>query len=620
MLKTLKTKISLIYFGLVAVIAIVGSVSVYSLFQLSGAVDGLMTHNYKSIKAVANMDDVLEKQNNSILLFLSGDKIQADKEFIQNQVLFQRYFSIEKHNITESGEKECVNNLKSSYNEYLKRFAELKNIPYEKNPKISLQYYNEQIIPLLKYIKGYLEKISNLNEKAMFRSKEYATKDSVRDMYLLLFLSIFSVVGGFLVSTFFINRFLKPLRHLTRTMKLVREGDLNQQALLLSSDEIGELAVEFNNMTKRLHEYEKSSIGKLTAEKNKSLALVKSISDPLIVMNTNFLIQLINNAFERFFNVIEDKALNRHFFDVIEDKELFEYISSSFITIEEFTEKIICIRNEEIDFYYNVIVTKVRDNDHKINGIVVTFHNVTQLKQLDIVKTDFLSTISHELKTPLTSIIMGTGLLDNESIGQLSRKQKNIISTIKEDSERLLVLVNNLLELSRIESGKAVFNMKFGHIERIIENSMKIMLEQARNKGVKLSFEFEDELPAINIDSEKILWVLNNLIINALKYSKGGESIFIKAYERESKIFISIKDNGVGIPKEYQKKIFEKFIQVKGQDMEIRGTGLGLAIVKEIVEVHGGEIWCESAPEEGSTFTFTLPLASGGKNEKSSDS
>ena len=610
MFRTLKGKIAFVYLGLVALIALVGTVSVISLFNLSNAVDTLMVDNFKSIQAVNNMVDALEREDSAILFYINVDKQEGLNSFTDSDKAFSKWFGIEYNNITQPGEMDYVDQINTYYKRYTDLFSELQQVNNRVGTKNAMELYNNQMTKQSNMIKEFLRNVSLLNENAMLKSKSDATKNAFHSSYFLLFLSITAVVVGFILSYYFVNRFLKPMHSLIQTIKRVKEGDLNQLAPIISKDEVGELALEFNNMTRRLLEYDKSTIGKLMIEKNKSLAIVKSIYDPLIVMDTDFKIILLNSACEKFFHVDEEKAINKHFLEVIQHGELFECITSVLQPNYESKEKTLVLKSDGYDFYFNVLVTKVKDAELRITGFVVTFHNVTELKQLEMVKTDFISTISHEFKTPLTSILMGTSLMENENLGTLTRKQKNILYTISEDGERLSTLVNNLLELSRIESGKSVFNLIPYSIVQIIQNCMNAIQKQVTNKDVKIYFESVDDLPLVIVDVEKISWVINNLLTNALKYTGKGDLIHIRADERDRELWISVRDSGIGIPEEYQEKIFEKFVQVKGHDLEVRGTGLGLAIVKEIVEVHGGKIWCESKPDAGSMFTFTLPVIS----------
>lgn len=608
MIKTLKGKISVVYICLVLMIAIVGFTSVLSFHVVSKSIDGLMVNNYKSINAVNNMIEVIDVQNMDMLNYLNNEQIGIES-FYKNGDEFYKWYNIEANNITESGEKDYVTKIKGDYTKYMVLFSKLQAIKNKQGTDKAFDFYNKQIISLYNNLKGELKNLSALNEKSMFGGKDKVTKDTIVIMYIILGLSSAAVIGGFFISTFFINKFLKPIYTLTEGIKSVKEGELHKEIFVASSDEIGLLSREFNNMTKRLQQFEYSNKGKLLKEKNKSIAIVKSISDPLIVLDTDYKMILLNNACEDIFGIKEEDVLNKHFLEGIRNGELYEYISSVYKEDnEKRSEKIMNIKVNGNDYYFNIISTAIQDRDSKAYGIVVLLQNVTKLKQLEKVKTDFMGTISHELKTPLTSIMMGLSLITDKKIGVLNEKQETIVDTIKDDGERLSSLITELLQLSKIESDKAVFSMEQCSIIGVIENCIKRFNDQALSKEVNLYYEGNEEFPKVTIDAEKISWTLNNLVSNALKYVNAGDEISIKAVVKGKKMYISVEDTGVGIPDEYQKIIFDKFVQVKDGDLEMRSSGLGLAIAKEIVEAHGGEIWCESILDIGSKFTFTLPI------------
>jgi PAS domain S-box len=398
------------------------------------------------------------------------------------------------------------------------------------------------------------------------------------------------------------------MNSLISAIKQIKAGNLGHEAEIISNDEVGELAREFNNMTSRLLQFEQSTLGKLVEEKNKSITIVKSISDPLIVLDTNYRIILINDASEHFFGIKEESALERHFLEVIRNGELFDFVTTAKDEKDAIIQKIISINTGAEEHFFNVSVTVIKNDKSSLAGFVVLLQNVTQLKHLEKIRNDFIATISHEFKTPLTSIIMGTDLVLGEVIGKLNSEQKEVATAIKEDGERLSILVNDLLELTKIESGKAVYKMDECSMVSIIESSIKQFFQFAEQKGVILLTNADKSLPKVKADYEKITWVLNNLISNALKYTKEGDHILVLAEEKNDKVYVTVKDTGVGIPAEYLNIIFDKFVQVKGGDFEMRGTGLGLAVVKEIVEAHEGKIWCESELDSGSSFTFTLNI------------
>lgn len=235
--------------------------------------------------------------------------------------------------------------------------------------------------------------------------------------------------------------------------------------------------------------------------------------------------------------------------------------------------------------------------------------NVTGFKELERIKTDFVATVSHEFKTPLTSIIMGASMLEGGNLGILGKEQKTLVDTIIEDGERLSGFVNELLEVSRLESGKAVYSFEPCSISAIAENSVRQFTETAQRENVTLSNDIDENLPPVYADFERITWVLNNLLSNALKYTKSGDFITVSAGVKGTYMEVTVKDTGDGIPQEYLDRIFDKFVQVKGHDIEARGTGLGLAVSKEIVTAHRGSINVESELDAGSTFKFTIPLA-----------
>ncbi len=605
---TLKGKISFIYLCLVMMTGIVGITSFLSLFSLGRSIDGLMTDNYKSIGAVTNMLDAIERQDSAVLIYINVDRHKGIDLFSENNTSFLKWHNVEYNNVTESGEKELVENINHSYLKYVKLFSELQEIRNSQGVEKSVSFYNDTVMPDFINLKSQLKDLISLNEKAMFKGKDEATENATRSVYVVSGLTALAILGGFLLSRFSVNRFLRPIYSLIGAIKEIKAGNMNRQAEVMGKDEIAELTLEFNHMTQRLQQYEQSNLGTLMSEKNKSLAIVKNISDPLIVLDTNFRVILLNDACESFFEISEEKAMSRHFLESIRNGELYDFICDAVDSREETLQRILHLKSGDEDYYFNVIVSRIKNFDSSLNGLVILLQNVTQLKQLDKIRTDFIATISHEFKTPLTSIMMGTNLLLKKGMGPLNEEQSDVLQAIQEDGERLTALVDDLLELTRIESGKAVYKFEACSVDGILATSAKQFYGQARQRDINLLCEYEEGLPRVRADYEKITWVLNNLLSNAFKYTNSGDDIAVSAMVKDGRMHISVKDTGVGIPEEYIGRIFDKFVQVKDGNFEVRGTGLGLAVVKQIIEAHGGRIWCESRLDSGSSFTFTLNL------------
>jgi NtrC-family two-component system sensor histidine kinase KinB len=255
-----------------------------------------------------------------------------------------------------------------------------------------------------------------------------------------------------------------------------------------------------------------------------------------------------------------------------------------------------------------VKVFPVEKEDGAQLAYVILLEDVTKLKELDQLKSDFVSIASHELRTPLTSIIMSLGMVSDGTAGPLNDDQKELLAAAYEDAERMRHLMTSLLDISRIETGRVDMDMapvSPGGIVEEISNSFKI---QAQEKGVELFTRVPEGLPSVQADRSRILQVLTNLITNALRYTPAGGSITVSASSREGYVVFTVADTGRGIPRDYLKKIFRKFVQV-ANDPNPGGAGLGLALCHEIVKAHNGNIWVESEMDRGSRFMFTLPIS-----------
>jgi NtrC-family two-component system sensor histidine kinase KinB len=270
-------------------------------------------------------------------------------------------------------------------------------------------------------------------------------------------------------------------------------------------------------------------------------------------------------------------------------------------------ENVFTVQEGDKRRHYLFSITPVKTEAGSMLGVVMLLRDVTTLKELDRLKSEFVMTASHELRTPLTSMGMSIDLLREGAVDKLNDKEQQLLSAAHEELERIKALVNSLLDLSKIEAGKIEMEFDRVAVQLLFEKAVSTLITQANDKEVELSFSLPSALPQVKADGNKITWVLTNLIANALRYTSSGGRIQLFAEHLGPQVHLSVSDDGAGIPYEYQSKIFEKFVQVE-KDKAVHGSGLGLAICKEIVRAHGGTIWVDSLPGEGSTFTFTLPV------------
>jgi signal transduction histidine kinase len=241
-------------------------------------------------------------------------------------------------------------------------------------------------------------------------------------------------------------------------------------------------------------------------------------------------------------------------------------------------------------------------------GRVVVLRNITSFKELDLAKTNFIATISHELKTPIASLKMSLRLLENEKLGTLNAEQRQLLAQIGDDAGRLLNITGELLDLSQAETGNIQLNLQFVSPRDVVDLAVQAIRLQAEQKGVGLDVEVS-ETPPVQADLEKTAWVLVNFLSNAVRYSPENGRVSVKVIQKSDKVVFSVQDQGPGIAAQYQPRIFDKFFQVPGDIRGRSGTGLGLAIAKDFVTAQGGRIGVESESGHGSVFFFELNAA-----------
>jgi NtrC-family two-component system sensor histidine kinase KinB len=254
--------------------------------------------------------------------------------------------------------------------------------------------------------------------------------------------------------------------------------------------------------------------------------------------------------------------------------------------------------------------TAIGQKEQKLTGVVLLLKDITQLRELERLKSEFVMAASHELRTPLTSLGMGIDLLLEHAARFLPEREMELLKAAHDEVHRMKAMVHDLLDLSKIEAGRIDLEFESVPVALLFDNAREIFKGQINMKQIRLMVADVEHLPQVRADTNKIVWILSNLISNALRYVEEGGYIRLAAELIGDFIHISVEDNGVGIPAEYQSRIFQKFVRVDKQDSG--RTGLGLAICREIVRAHGGTIWVESDPGQGSVFTFTVPVADHG--------
>jgi PAS domain S-box-containing protein len=559
----IKTKLSLGLGFLFAVIIVIGSVGANYIYTISRESKEILKDNYESIQYVKRMMQDLDASD-SKLFFKS----------------FEANLKLQEENLTEPGEKEYTASLRDE----LTRMKE-KGISAEGILSMKKNLYN----------------ITDLNMQAILRKNDQA---QMKADNVLTYMGAIGGICFLIVFTFIINfpgYIADPIRELTRSIKQISDKNYHQRLHFQSNDEFGELAEAFNAMAEKLEQYENSNLAKILFEKTRIETIINNMKDAIIGLNEKRIILFANLKAAQLLGLNETDMIGKYAPDVALTNDLMRLLLAN-----ETTLKPVKIFADDKESYFTKENIAIVSEERSI-GEVILLRNITEYQELDQAKTNFIATISHELKTPIASIKLSSKLLEDARVGDLNEEQKQLVNNIKGDSERLLKITAEVLNMAQVETGKIQLNFQKVEAKEIVYYAIDALKFQAEQKQIVLALEPGEDLPYVYADLEKTAWVMVNLLSNAIRYSPERGTININVHKEKDTIRFSIRDTGKGIEPQYQDKIFDKFFQVPGSTKN--GTGLGLAIAKEFIMAQNGSIGLMSGAGEGTTFYFQLPVA-----------
>lgn len=585
-MKTLSSRIKFIYLILLLILILVSSFSILNLWRINNGLNKFMNNNYHNISRISELKFKLEDLNRKVFLYSHSDKNFNISDAINE---YTESFYSGTNNIDD---KDIAENLNRDYKAYVNYLMQIEIIRNKYGQNESSKYFNDNVQKAFYSLDKNLDYLIISNEASMFESKSSLYKTLSNSSVIILIFSIIIILGGFLICSYMLKKFLAPVNSLITNIASVKEGNFDVEFQSNWNNEMGIIAKEFNEMLSRIRTYEESSYGKLTKEKDRFLAIIESIKDPLCIINKNKTILLYNQAFKNIFILNQDK-----------DIDLSSTIDSSL---------------KKDDSADNIIKTTLNKNNHYFiphkslmslgeKYFILTFQDITPIKQAEGLKSQFISTISHEIKTPLTSMLIGISLLKDSSAGIITKPGMNTLNNMEEDIESLSELITNMLHMSKIEYEKSRLCLKECSIIGIIENSIRDY-DKLNSREINLYYEADEDLPKIIGDEEKLEWVIHNLLDVHLKFAKAGDEFCISAYKDLEKVFISIKSTGINIENNYFNDIFGEFSQLQGRDFEFRASGLSLSLSKKIIKLQNGDIFYEKFTN---SFTFSVPISQG---------
>jgi PAS domain S-box-containing protein len=617
---SLRVKLILGYLVFVAALVVLGGWSAWRLREMGGVSRRIISNNYDSVVAAQEMKESLERQDSAALFALLGAHDKAMNQLREHRARFDQNFQKAANNITEVGEPAAIEEIRNDRDKYYQMFDAFMSrinaaqsssgqVPERREEISEREEYFTRLEPQFNKLRAECEHLLQLNQRAMLAKSEAAAGVAQLWFYRTLLIAGVLVAAGLYLAFFLANRIVEPLRQLTASTARIAGGDLNAKVAVTSRDEVGVLAAEYNRMAERIRQLRSSDMGKLMMAQQTTEAAIDSLYDPVIVTDGEGRVTKLNPAAEEIFGSEKENS-GKHIGEVARDVRIAgavaEAIQSQRPVAAEGMSSILPMAVDGSERAFRLRTTPMRDNGSRLLGAVTLLEDITHLREIDRLKSEFIATASHELRTPLTSVQMGVHLLLEGAAGELNDKQSEVLSACREDCERLDKLMRDLLDLSRIEAGENQPRLDRIRTREFIVNATEDLRPQVELKGLTFRVLVPVGLPDVRIDQSQIERVLANLVVNAIRYTKQGE-IRIGAEDRSNYVAVSVSDTGTGIPSEYLPHIFDKFVQVPGA--ATGGAGLGLAISRLIIEAHGGQISVQSGLGQGSTFTFTLPVA-----------
>jgi len=546
----------------------------------------ILKDNYESLNFSGEMRKILDE---SVIPL-------SQKEAEQ----FGIHLAKERNNITEKGEHESV-----------LRLAEAYKIIVDPAKNISAKQL------ALNNARLQLRIIDEVNMNAIVRKNAAAQRGVEKAATYLIFAAsmCFLILFSFVVN--FPGFVANPLKEFSEAIKEISRKNYKQRLEFNGTDEFSELATEFNAMAAQLNKWENSNLAKLQSEKLRIEAIIEQMQDAIIGLNEKKEILFLNKVAGQLLNLSEKDIIGLNALELMKRNDLLNRI----LQINS-VDKPMKIYADNKESYFQLerreitVPVAYEDQDEQIitetrrtAGEVYILKNITQYKELDEAKTNFIATVSHELKTPISSIKMSLKLMDDERVGTMNDEQKELVQHIKEDCGRLLKITTELLDLAQVETGNLQLNFVKSDPRKIAIYAMDAVRFQAEQKSIELELISKNNLAKVFVDTEKTAWVLVNFLSNALRYSSEKSKVIIQVIEKDGNIEFSVRDFGKGIDEQYQKRLFDRYFQVPTDGNNKSGSGLGLAISKDFIEAESGKIWVESAIGEGSRFCFQLPIA-----------
>lgn len=583
-----------------AAFAVLGAINGFYLDRISRQSTEMMRYNYRSLNythemslALEDVISVMTLEETSYLFKRTKLREAFDK--------FERYMILQDKNIADTDEEEVTIQLREAFED----FRNKTETAFRKDGKFDIPIHMQTV-----NIRGLLNQVYSRN-KEIIENKTQETNEIINRATLYIIIFGFTSFLLAIIAMFYLpDFFARPIKEMTDSMERVARREYSERLPVSSNDEFGNMAESFNIMASKLEEYEAYNVKQLMSEKTRIETLISRMKSGIIGVDNNGTLLFANPVAERLLGKKEEEIINTNINDYDDEffKELTQELREKSVREERNYPNLKVIKNGQTLFFSkDIFSVKINEGEKEADyGWVIVLKNVTKLTQENLAKTNFMARLSHELKTPIAAIDMSTNLLKDDRIGTINDEQKDLLNTVNQNTGRMLTMVNELIDMAKIESGNIKLDIKSTAPDDVINYALKAVKTFIDEKKIKIIRNVEVDLPNIQLDPLRTGDVLVNYLTNAIRYTKKGGTIDINVTGLVDAVSFSVRDYANGIEPKELEKVFQKFARSKGD--KTKGTGLGLAISKEFIEAQGGSVWANSTIGEGSTFGFNLPI------------
>ncbi len=619
---SLKRKLLLAQVPLALALALLGVLSSAVTTRLGAEARLILADNYRSVLAAERMKESLDRINGAALVLLAGHVDESRAAITTNGERFERELGAQERNITEAGEGPVTMQLRAAWRDYSGGVADF--LAAGDAASRGALYFS-RLAPAFARANHLADQILAINQDAMVRKVDRAEGRARVFERLVTIAVIVALAAGLLSSVWLTTRTLRPLGVVAAAVRRFGQGDLKARAAVRGKDEIAAVATEFNRMAEGLERYRRSSLGELLQAQQAAQAAIDSLPDPVLLLDAGGGLSGVNGAATSLLAIDPDRPAAEIYARadpavraVIERLRAHVLGGKGAYVPKGFEEALRVATTPDGERILLPRAAPIYDDTGAVTGAAIVLQDSTRLFRFDELKNDLVATVAHEFRTPLTSLRMALHLCTEGVVGALTTKQADLLFAARDDCERLQTIVDELLNLSRLDAGQIDLHKRRAEPETLVGAALDVHRAAAEQAGVALSSELPPGLPDVFVDPDRLQLVFSNLLGNALHFAPKGTRVVVGARAevpttgaRDHRVAavtavrFEVRDQGPGISTEHQAALFEKFFRVPGSPAG--GSGLGLFIAKGLVQAHGGQIGVQSTPGAGTTFWFTLP-------------